>query len=96
MVVYKTLRHVLFCTYPVQTPRCKEIWVVGANRYRNPEQDLPTDFEQKKVIYYQALSQPTDGNEFITSLQQKMAEELENFDLGLKKNSSVKILTKRS
>ncbi len=76
--------------------RCKEIWVVGANRYRNPEQDLPTDFEQKKVIYYQALSQPTDGKEFITSLQQKMAEELENFDLGLKKNSSVKILTKRN
>ena len=25
--------------------RCKEIWVVGANRYRNPDEDLPTDFE---------------------------------------------------
>jgi len=21
--------------------RCKEIWVVGANRYRNPDEDLP-------------------------------------------------------
>jgi hypothetical protein len=25
--------------------RRKEIWVVGANRYRNPDEDLPTDFE---------------------------------------------------
>ena len=29
---------------------CKEIWVVGANRYRNPDDDLPTDFESKR--YY--------------------------------------------
>ena len=25
--------------------RCKEIWVVGADRYRNPDEDLPADFE---------------------------------------------------
>ena len=24
--------------------RCKEVWVVGANRYRNPDDDLPADF----------------------------------------------------
>ena len=24
--------------------RCKEIWVVGADRYRNPDDDLPADF----------------------------------------------------
>ncbi|MER9557998.1 hypothetical protein [Mesorhizobium sp. M0323] len=24
--------------------RCKEIWVVGADRYRNPDEDLPQDF----------------------------------------------------
>ena len=28
--------------------RCKEIWVVGANRYRNPDQDLPADFEENR------------------------------------------------
>lgn len=26
--------------------RCKEIWVVGANRYRNRDEDLPTDFKE--------------------------------------------------
>ena len=25
--------------------RCKEVWVNGADRYRNPDEDLPTDFE---------------------------------------------------
>ena len=35
--------------------RCKEIWVEGANRYRNPEEDLPADFEQQREVYYQAL-----------------------------------------
>ena len=49
--------------------RCKEIWVVGANRYRNPEEDLPTDFEQQKEAYYQALQQPEDVEAFITNLR---------------------------
>ncbi|WP_268905948.1 hypothetical protein [Dictyobacter formicarum] len=26
--------------------RSKEIWIVEANRYQNPDLDLPTDFEQ--------------------------------------------------
>jgi hypothetical protein len=25
--------------------RCKEIWVVGAGRWRDPDEDLPKDFE---------------------------------------------------
>ena len=32
--------------------RCKEIWVVGANRYRNPDEDLPADFEANRDEYY--------------------------------------------
>ena len=34
--------------------RCKEIWVVGANRYRNPDEDLPADFEANRDEYYKA------------------------------------------
>ena len=30
--------------------RCKEIWVVGANRYRNPDEDLPADFGEPRRI----------------------------------------------
>ena len=76
--------------------RCKEIWVVGANRYRNPEEDLPTDFEQHREVYYQALQQPFDVEAFITSLQQQMQEALTHLDQGMGKNPSVKILSKNN
>jgi hypothetical protein len=31
--------------------RCKEIWVVGANRYCNHDEDLPANFEEKREEY---------------------------------------------
>jgi hypothetical protein len=31
--------------------RCKEIWVVGANRYRDPDEDLPADFDENREEY---------------------------------------------
>ncbi len=76
--------------------RCKEIWVVGANRYRNPEEDLPTDFEQQKEAYYQALQQPEDVEAFISNLQQQMTDGLAQLDKGMPKNKPVKILTKNN
>lgn len=76
--------------------RCKEIWVVGANHYRNPEEDLPTDFEQQKVAYYQALQQPEDVEAFISNLQQQMTDDLTKLNQGMSKNEPVKILTKNN
>ena len=73
---------------------CKEIWVVGANRYRNPDDDLPTDFETKRYFYYQALTLPEDVETFISSLQQQMEEGLEKLDKGMPKNKGVGILSK--
>lgn len=45
--------------------RTKEIWVEGADRYRNPEQDLPQDFEAQCDDYYALLGLPRDGELFI-------------------------------
>ena len=73
---------------------CKEIWVVGANRYRNPDDDLPTDFESKRQIYYQALTLPEDVETFISGLQQQMAEGLEKLDKGMSRNKSVALVSK--
>jgi Tn3 transposase DDE domain/Domain of unknown function (DUF4158) len=70
---------------------CKEIWVIGANRYRNPDDDLPTDFEVKRQIYYQTLTLPEDVETFISSLQQQMEEGLEKLDKGMPKNKGVAI-----
>jgi Domain of unknown function (DUF4158)/Tn3 transposase DDE domain len=70
---------------------CKEIWVVGANRYRNPDDDLPTDFETKRQIYYQALTLPEDVETFISSLQQQIEQGLEKLDKGMPRNKGVAI-----
>lgn len=56
--------------------RCKEIWVAGANRYRNPDEDLPADFEAQRTPYYQALNLPLDPNRFIADLQAEMRDAL--------------------
>ncbi|MDJ0595975.1 MAG: Tn3 family transposase [Pleurocapsa sp. MO_226.B13] len=73
---------------------CKEIWVVGANRYRNPDDDLPTDFESKRQIYYQALTLPEDVETFISGLQKQMESGLEKLDKGMPRNNSVALVSK--
>lgn len=74
--------------------RCKEIWVVGANRYRNPDEDLPADFERNREHYYQALELPLEVERFITDLQAEMREALSALDAGLKTNPAVRLSTK--
>ena len=54
--------------------RCKEIWVVGANRYRNPDDDLPADFETQRAEYYAALNLPANADEYIAAIQKEMAD----------------------
>src|SRR5262249_45786315 len=74
--------------------RCKEIWVPGANRYRNPEEDLPADFEQQRMAYYEALRQPLDADTFVHSVQQSMTHALAALHANLPANAAVKILKK--
>jgi TnpA family transposase len=74
--------------------RCKEIWVVGADRYRNPDDDVPTDFVGQRQTYYAALQLPTDADVFIRQLQQEMRQELEALDRNVPANPDVSILEK--
>jgi TnpA family transposase len=72
--------------------RCKEIWVVGADRYRNPDDDLPADFDSQRATYYAALGQPLDVDSFIRELQAQMSRELAELDRTLPKNPKVRLL----
>ena len=60
--------------------RCKEIWVVGAGRYRNPDDDLPKDFEARRVDYYQELRKPLDPAVFSGMLRAEMTAALEDLN----------------
>jgi len=71
--------------------RSKEIWVMGADRHQNPDEDTPADYRDKRVEYYQALDLPLDADEFVKQIQQQMTEALKLFHDGLLTNPYVSI-----
>lgn len=84
--VLKTLRDRL---------RCREIWVVGSRRYRNPEEDLPQDFETNREAYYTELGIPLEPKLFIRTIQEEMARNLDALNKGIPTNEKVKIVSKK-
>ena len=52
--------------------KCKEIWVVGADRYRNPDEDLPSDFEERRKEYYESLGLGLDVDSVINYLKHSL------------------------
>jgi len=74
--------------------RSREIWVAGSNRYRNPDEDVPADFAEKRVSYYEALSLPTSADDFITAVQQQLRQALQMFNDSIPNNPDVEILSK--
>lgn len=56
--------------------RCKEIWVVGADSWRNPDDDLPADFEARRIENHCELRKPLDPTVFIDDLSDEMATAL--------------------
>jgi TnpA family transposase len=76
--------------------RVREIWVEGANRYRNPDNDLPTDWSAKRDTYYEALRQPTDADTFIEGLKEDMRKALSSLNAAMSHVSNkVKLLPNR-
>ena len=74
--------------------RCKEIWVAEADRYRNPDEDLPRDFEQRRADYYDTLGLPLNAETFIAQLKRELGEELTALDRAMPHNPGVRILDK--
>ena len=75
--------------------RCKEVWVVGANRYRNPDDDVPADFEKQRTPYYRALKLLLEADRFIADVQAEMRQALHTLDAGLPTDALVRIGQKR-
>ncbi|RWK27976.1 Tn3 family transposase [Mesorhizobium sp.] len=72
--------------------RAKEIWVVGADRYRNPDDDLPKDFEKRRAAYYGALNLTPDARAFTRQIQSELERELRLLNAELPRNDKVRIL----
>ena len=67
-----------------------------ANRYRNPDDDLPTDFDAKRTPYYQALSLPLEADIFIDGLKNEMRAALDTFNAGMPANALVRLTERKS
>jgi TnpA family transposase len=65
--VFQTLREQL---------RCKETWVHGGHKWRNPDLDLPKDIEEKRVENYAALRKPREATRFTAEVVEEMHAEL--------------------
>lgn len=71
--------------------RCKEIWVEGADKFRNPDDDLPQDFAEKRDFYYQDLGHDQDANAFTENLKTTMYASLHRLNRTMPKNPKVKL-----
>ncbi len=63
--------------------RCKEIWVVGAESWRNPDEDLPQDFDARRMENYRELRKPLDPTAFIDGLRGEMTDALNELNTAL-------------
>lgn len=77
--------------------RRREIWVAGARRWRDPEEDLPADFEENRDVHYGALGQPLDPTPFVEGLKSRLSAALSAFDSALAAGTTggVRITTRR-
>jgi hypothetical protein len=77
--------------------RCREIYVEGGLRWRNPEDDLPGDFEATRTVHYAAIRQPQDPAEFVTGLKKRMTDGLDRLSTALADGSAggVKVTTRK-
>ncbi len=76
--------------------RCREIWVIGSRRYRDPEEDLPQDFEERKAIYYVDLDVPLDPKAFTAVLREEVTRNLQMLNNQILTDPKVRIVRNKN
>ena len=78
--------------------RRREIYVEGAQRWRNPDEDLPADFEHNRDVHYAAIRKPLEPAAFIADLRQRLHAGLERLDQAIGNDTAggVRITTAHS
>ncbi|MFI7642333.1 Tn3 family transposase [Nonomuraea sp. NPDC049400] len=77
--------------------RRREIWVEGAKTWRNPDGDLPADFDDNRDVHYEALAKPRDPAAFIADLQRRHTAALDRLDKAMRQHATggVKLTRKK-
>lgn len=82
---------ILFLRRLNKRTKTKELWVPGANKFRNPDEDLPVDFESNRTQYYADLALSTNAEDLINRLQAEMVGALTELNETIETNEQVKI-----
>jgi TnpA family transposase len=69
----------------------KGIWVDKSYQYRNPQRDIPKDFDDKKEEYCNMLGVPYAADDFIKDLKKTQRKGLAKFNKNISANKLVKI-----
>ena len=77
--------------------RRREVYVQGAGRWKDPDEDLPGDFEDNRDVHYAELGKPLDAAEFIDGLRKRLDDGLTRLDTALARGTSggVRIITRQ-
>lgn len=71
--------------------RSREIWVPGAEKFKNPDDDIPDDFEIERAAYYQELGLSEDAKAFTKQIKAELEEQLLAFNNELPRNEKVRV-----
>jgi hypothetical protein len=77
--------------------RRREVYVQGAGRWKDPDEDLPGDFEDNRDVHYSELGKPLDVTEFVSGLRGRLDEGLTRLNKALARDTSggVRIITRK-
>ncbi|MGH3304903.1 MAG: Tn3 family transposase, partial [Streptosporangiaceae bacterium] len=77
--------------------RRREVYVQGAGRWKDPDEDLPGDFEDNRDVHYAELGKPLDATDFVDGLRKRLGEALTRLDTGLARGTTggVRIITRQ-
>ncbi len=71
--------------------RAKEIWIEGADRYRNPDDNLPMVFAERRDAYYADLGLSRDAQSFVEGVKADLEHELHLLNATLPDNDKVRL-----
>lgn len=91
---WNALELALFEQLKVELP-VKNIWVKNAFRYRNPEEDMPADFDENEDYYFNLLDLSKDADVFISDLKERLDDSLFNLNESILTNQKVVIKDRR-
>jgi len=69
----------------------KAIWIESTYRYRDPNEDIPQDFEKNKEYYYNLLNLPSEAKAFTKKSKQSLKHNLKTLNVSILDNSLVRI-----